>query len=60
MTEAGRALRRSWGIMAVFEHLAALSFDFAPDLGIVRPFVAANFGGVYGQACRTELESEAE
>jgi outer membrane protein OmpA-like peptidoglycan-associated protein len=25
-----------------------ISLDFAPDLGIVRPFLAANFGGVYG------------
>jgi hypothetical protein len=25
-----------------------VSLDFAPDLGIVRPFLAANFGGVYG------------
>lgn len=24
------------------------SLDFAPDLGIVRPILAANFGGVYG------------
>ncbi|MGH6919020.1 MAG: hypothetical protein ACREJ0_15105 [Geminicoccaceae bacterium] len=24
------------------------SLDFAPDLGIVRPFLSANFGGVYG------------
>jgi outer membrane protein OmpA-like peptidoglycan-associated protein len=27
---------------------SAVSLDFAPDLGIVRPFLAANFGGVYG------------
>jgi hypothetical protein len=27
---------------------SAISLDFAPDLGIVRPFLAANFGGVYG------------
>jgi hypothetical protein len=25
-----------------------ISLDLAPDLGIVRPFLAANFGGVYG------------
>jgi hypothetical protein len=25
-----------------------ISLDFAPDLGFVRPFLAANFGGVYG------------
>ena len=25
-----------------------VSLDLAPDLGIVRPFLAANFGGVYG------------
>jgi hypothetical protein len=25
-----------------------VSLDFAPDLGIVRPFLSANFGGVYG------------
>jgi outer membrane protein OmpA-like peptidoglycan-associated protein len=27
---------------------SVVSLDFAPDLGIVRPFLAANFGGVYG------------
>jgi hypothetical protein len=27
---------------------SAISLDFAPDLGIVRPFLSANFGGVYG------------
>src|SRR5919106_769662 len=27
---------------------SAISLDFAPDLGIVRPFLAANFGGLYG------------
>jgi hypothetical protein len=27
---------------------SVISLDFAPDLGIVRPFLAANFGGVYG------------
>jgi len=27
---------------------SAVSLDFAPDLGIVRPFLSANFGGVYG------------
>ncbi len=25
-----------------------ISLDFAPDLGIVRPYLSANFGGVYG------------
>lgn len=25
-----------------------VSLDFAPDLGVVRPFLAANFGAVYG------------
>ena len=27
---------------------SVISLDFAPDLGIMRPFLAANFGGVYG------------
>jgi hypothetical protein len=27
---------------------SVISLDFAPDLGFVRPFLAANFGGVYG------------
>jgi hypothetical protein len=27
---------------------SVISLRFAPDLGIVRPFLAANFGGVYG------------
>lgn len=27
---------------------SAISLDFAPDFGIIRPFLAANFGGVYG------------
>jgi hypothetical protein len=27
---------------------SVVSLDFAPDLGFVRPFLAANFGGVYG------------
>ncbi len=27
---------------------SVVSLDFAPDLGIVRPVLAANFGGVYG------------
>jgi OmpA family len=27
---------------------SAASLDFAPDLGIVRPFLSGNFGGVYG------------
>ena len=27
---------------------SVISLDFAPDLGIVRPFLSANFGGVYG------------
>ena len=27
---------------------SAASLDFAPDLGIARPFLSANFGGVYG------------
>ena len=27
---------------------SVISLDFAPDLGIVRPFLAANFDGVYG------------
>lgn len=27
---------------------SALSLDFAPDLGVARPFLSANFGGVYG------------
>jgi hypothetical protein len=31
------------------------SLDFAPDLGIVRPFLAANFGGVYGSGVQDGL-----
>jgi hypothetical protein len=31
------------------------SLDFAPDLGIVRPFLSANFGGVYGQGVQDGL-----
>ena len=27
---------------------SVVSLDFAPDLGVVRPFLSANFGGVYG------------
>jgi hypothetical protein len=32
-----------------------ISLDFAPDLGIVRPFLAANFGGVYGPGVQNGL-----
>jgi hypothetical protein len=32
-----------------------ISLDFAPDLGIVRPFLAANFGGVYGPGVQDGL-----
>jgi OmpA family len=31
------------------------SLDFAPDLGIIRPFLSANFGGVYGQGVQDGL-----
>jgi hypothetical protein len=31
------------------------SLDFAPDLGIVRPILSANFGGVYGQGVQDGL-----
>jgi hypothetical protein len=31
-----------------FNGRSAVSLDFAPDLGIVRPFLSGNFGGVYG------------
>ena len=34
---------------------SAISLDFAPDLGIVRPFLAANFGGVYGPGVQQGL-----
>jgi hypothetical protein len=34
---------------------SAVSLDFAPDLGIVRPFLSANFGGVYGGAVQNGL-----
>ena len=27
---------------------SAVSLDFAPDLGVIRPFLSGNFGGVYG------------
>jgi hypothetical protein len=30
-----------------------ISLDFAPDLGIFRPLLAANFGGVYGPGVQT-------
>lgn len=31
------------------------SLDFAPDLGVVRPFLSANFGGVYGSGVQDGL-----
>lgn len=34
---------------------SVVSLDFAPDLGIVRPFLAANFGGVYGPGVQNGL-----
>jgi OmpA family len=34
---------------------SVISLDFAPDLGIVRPFLAANFGGVYGPGVQNGL-----
>lgn len=34
---------------------SALGLDFAPDLGIVRPFLGANFGGVYGKGVQDGL-----
>ncbi|MGH6920674.1 MAG: hypothetical protein ACREJ0_23565, partial [Geminicoccaceae bacterium] len=34
---------------------SVVSLDFAPDLGIVRPFLAANFGGVYGSGVQDGL-----
>jgi hypothetical protein len=34
---------------------SVISLDFAPDLGIVRPFLAANFGGVYGPGVQDGL-----
>jgi hypothetical protein len=34
---------------------SAVSLDFAPDLGIVRPFLSGNFGGVYGGAVQDGL-----
>jgi hypothetical protein len=40
-----------WAFNAVDEGVAGrsvLSLDFAPDLGVVRPRLSANFGGVYG------------
>ncbi|HEX5078105.1 MAG TPA: OmpA family protein [Geminicoccaceae bacterium] len=32
-----------------------ISLDFAPDLGIIRPILAANFGGVYGPGVQNGL-----
>jgi outer membrane protein OmpA-like peptidoglycan-associated protein len=32
-----------------------ISLDFAPDLGIIRPLLAANFGGVYGPGVQNGL-----
>jgi OmpA family len=32
-----------------------ISLDFAPDLGIIRPLLAANFGGVYGSGVQNGL-----
>jgi outer membrane protein OmpA-like peptidoglycan-associated protein len=32
-----------------------ISLDAAPDLGIVRPYLAANFGGVYGSGVQNGL-----
>jgi hypothetical protein len=34
---------------------SVVSLDFAPDLGIVRPFLSANFGGVYGGGVQNGL-----
>src|SRR5687767_10846121 len=34
---------------------SALSLDFAPDLGFVRPRLSANFGGVYGEGVQDGL-----
>lgn len=34
---------------------SVVSLDFAPDLGIVRPFLSANFGGVYGSGFQDGL-----
>jgi hypothetical protein len=34
---------------------SVVSLDFAPDLGIVRPFLSANFGGVYGEGVQNGL-----
>ena len=34
---------------------SAISLDFAPDLGIVRPFLSANFGGVFGSGVQVGL-----
>lgn len=34
---------------------SAISLDLAPDLGIVRPFLSANFGGVYGPGVQNGL-----
>jgi hypothetical protein len=34
---------------------SVLSLDFAPDLGVVRPRLSANFGGVYGEGVQDGL-----
>ena len=47
-----------WAFNAEDDGLAGrsvLSLDFAPDLGIVRPRLSANFGGVYGNGVQDGL-----
>lgn len=45
-----------WSINSLDDGLAGrsvVSLDFAPDLGIFRPALSANFGGVYGNGVQT-------
>ena len=47
-----------WAFNAEDDGLAGrsvLSLDFAPELGIVRPRLSANFGGVYGNGVQDGL-----
>lgn len=45
-----------WSINSLDDGLAGrsvVSLDFAPDLGIFRPALSANFGGIYGNGVQT-------
>ena len=47
-----------WSLNGVDDGLtgrSVLSLDLAPDLGLFRPFLSANFGGVYGEGVQDGL-----